>query len=276
MDWNEKSRPWINAEAEIEAVHSPVAKQLLKRAALRRGHKVLDIGCGSGGTVLSIADLVGPDGGVTGIDIAPPMIARASERTATITQVTLVAENAQSFAFAPATFDMAISMFGMMFYTDPGAAFSNILQAIRPSGRLLFASWAGGKDNPWFAYPRMAAELHIGDLPPPVAHAPGPLAFADGNRVLKLMSDAGWEDTAVDPVDLHLTPSGPPDAIAAMLFQLGPTSDMINATAADDHKRNSMTAAVQAEIAASLAAHDGPSGVRVPAKVNFFSARRPG
>lgn len=119
MDWIEKSRLWIGAEATIEAAHHPVALDLLVRAGLRRGLHVLDIGCGSGGTLMMVADQVGSDGAVSGIDIAPPMTARAANRAKSRPQVAVMTGDAQTHPFNPASHDVAISLFGVMFFADP-------------------------------------------------------------------------------------------------------------------------------------------------------------
>jgi SAM-dependent methyltransferase len=275
MDWSEKARLWVEAESEIEAIHSPVAVELLRRSAIRRGQTVFDIGCGSGGTVLTIADLVGPEGRVTGFDIAPPMISRAGERTAQLAQVSLLTADVEQHEFEHGVADLVFSMFGMMFYQNPAAAFANFQQATRPGGQMHFAAWAGGKDNPWFAYPRRAAEIHLGGLPQMPATAPGPLAFADTDRISNLLGDAGWQDVSVEAVDLYLTPRASPAEVAQMLIGIGPTSDLIAARTDDVSRHAELTEAVLAEIAASLASHVGPEGLRVPAKVNFFSARCP-
>ncbi len=274
MDWIEKSRPWVAHEAEIEAAHAPFATQLLKQAAFSDGDRVLDIGCGSGGTTLSIAQLVGTSGAVTGVDIAPPMVDRATERTIHLDHVRIVVADAETYAFTPAQHDAVFSLFGMMFFTDLAAAFANMLQTTRPAGKIHFAAWAAGKHNPWFTYPRLAAEKHLGTLPAQPPNAPGPLAFANTDRVLDMLTQAGWQDAHITPIDLPLTPLHTPAEIATLLFRLGPTANMIADRATTEHERLTLTNAVQADIATSLSTHASPAGIRVPARVNFFSANR--
>lgn len=77
---DERVSRWL-AEADArERQLSPVSDALFERAALRPGERVLDVGVGAGPTTAQAWEAVRPDGVVTGIDIAPPMIAAARQR----------------------------------------------------------------------------------------------------------------------------------------------------------------------------------------------------
>src|SRR4029453_9600952 len=86
-------------------------------------------------------EAVRPDGSVTGIDIAPPMIAAARERI-TASEIEWIVGDAASYDFSPRTYDAVISRFGVMFFTDPVAAFRNLWEATRPDGRLIATVWS--------------------------------------------------------------------------------------------------------------------------------------
>ena len=76
--------------------------------------------------------------------------------------------DAQVHRFDPAGFDVAISRFGTMFFSDPAAAFANIAAALRPAARLVLLVWQRREDNQW----ALAIDAALGDaarLPQPGA-----------------------------------------------------------------------------------------------------------
>jgi hypothetical protein len=87
-----------------------------------------------------------------------------------------------------------------MFFLDPVAAFKNLRVALKPgAGRLAFVCWRKLPDNPWMATPLKAAMQHLPPQPPPDPLAPGPFAFADAERVTRILTEAGFTDVAVSP-----------------------------------------------------------------------------
>jgi ubiquinone/menaquinone biosynthesis C-methylase UbiE len=115
-----------------------VTDVLLKVAAPQAGEAVLDVGCGTGATLLRVAAAVGETGRALGCDISSSMLDLARQRIAAagVRNVMLVQADAQSHDFAEDTFDLLISRFGVMFFADPTAAFANLRRPMRRGGRL--------------------------------------------------------------------------------------------------------------------------------------------
>src|SRR5260370_19940196 len=91
--WNEVAGPrWVGLGGAQEARNVEVAAKLLEAAAAAPGERVLDVGCGTGATLLPFAGAVGPQGHATGVDISKPMLDRARERVAeqALTNITLL------------------------------------------------------------------------------------------------------------------------------------------------------------------------------------------
>src|SRR4029079_10687159 len=63
--------------------------------------------------------------------------------------VSFVVGDAQTYPFRSGEFDVVISRFGTMFFTDPSAAFRNIASATRPRGRLVMMVWQAHDRNEW-------------------------------------------------------------------------------------------------------------------------------
>ena len=92
-------------------------------------------------TTVAFAQKVGPTGHVLGIDISAPMLARARQVAPAGMPVDFVLADATVYPFDPASFDLMVSRFGVMFFAEPALSFANMRGALRPSGRL--ASPAG-------------------------------------------------------------------------------------------------------------------------------------
>ena len=78
-----------------------------------------------------------------GVDVSAAMVARAagSAREAGLANVRFENADAQTHRFPAAEFDLLYSRFGVMFFADPTAAFTNLRAALRPGGRLAFICW---------------------------------------------------------------------------------------------------------------------------------------
>ncbi len=108
---------------------------------LRLGERVLDLGCGAGTDSLVAAQMVGPKGSVTGIDMTPEMLtkARASAEQLGAEHVEFMEAEAERLPFADATFDVVISNGVIDLIPDKDAVFSEIYRVLRPGGRIQIA-----------------------------------------------------------------------------------------------------------------------------------------
>ena len=140
--WNEdRAACWLaNADARERQLQT-VSDALFERASLQPGERVLDVGVGSGPTTGQAWEAVRPDGSVTGIDIAAPMINAARQRVAA-PEIEWIVGDAAAYDFPPKAYDAVISRFGVMFFADPLAAFRNLCEATRPGGRLIMTVWS--------------------------------------------------------------------------------------------------------------------------------------
>ena len=88
-----------------------------------------------------------------------------------------------------------------MFFEDPDAAFANLARALRPGGRLVFVCWPDPMKSEWVAVALGVAVAQVG-RPPDLGSpgAPGPLAFADGDRLTRLLEGAGFRGVSLEAV----------------------------------------------------------------------------
>ncbi|WP_116451436.1 class I SAM-dependent methyltransferase [Blastococcus litoris] len=254
--WNgDDAQDWVSNADRYEAASARYDPWLLDAAAIGATDRVLDVGCGAGVSTRAAARLA-VDGHATGLDLSAPLLAEARRRTAAagLRNVDFFQGDAQVHPFEPAGRDVAISRFGVMFFADPVAAFTNIASALRPGGRLAAVVWQEFARNEWL---RLLVEtLATGrDLPRPAPGAPGPFGLADPDAVRRILTAAGFSD--VDLADVRepvLLGSGPDDAYA-YVSSLGPVRALVRGLAEDAR------AGVLAELRVRLSERAGPDGV---------------
>jgi SAM-dependent methyltransferase len=241
----------------------------MDRRAIGAGERVLDVGCGCGETSLALARRVGATGSVLGVDISTVMLERARARAAGVANVRFLAADAQTHGFAPASFDVVFSRFGVMFFKDPRAAFSNLAQALAPGGRLGFHCWKSLAENPWMTVPLFAALQHVPPPTPPPPDAPGPFAFADAERVRGILADAGLAEIDFESRnDTMGVGAGSLDEAADFALQMGPASIAIREATPET------VAKVRASVREALAPYQTPEGVRLATSSWVVTARK--
>jgi ubiquinone/menaquinone biosynthesis C-methylase UbiE len=177
---------------------------LIDRARAKAGERIVDVGCGCGATSIALAQTVGPTGHVLGIDISAPMLARARQLAPPGARLDFVLADATVYPFEPASFDLLVSRFGVMFFAAPALSFANLRKALPPSGRLTFACWREPRDNPWLMMPLQAVYKHAPKLPQLGPEDPGPFSFASEARVNRILSEAGFSAIAMERCNLSL------------------------------------------------------------------------
>ena len=270
--WNSAvAQTWVRLQTRLDQLFHPLTQVALESAAPQPGERAIDVGCGCGATVLELARRVGPGGRVLGIDISEPMLDLARRRAAEAghTQATLVRADMSTYAFAPHECDLAFSRFGVMFFADPVAAFANLRGALKPSGRLVFVCFRSLSENAWVREPLSAVKDLLPPSPPPGPEEPGQFAFADPDRVRRILGEAGFHDisfTRHDPV-MQLAGPGGAEQAAELSSQIGPIARaLIGAPEA-------LRTAVRDALAAAFRQHDGPDGIAL-AGANWIVAAK--
>lgn len=249
-------------DAELYRYHERLRSALDIGAADR----VLDIGCGAGQTTREAARAA-VSGSALGVDISAPMLARARRlsREEGLNNLTFVQGNAQDHRFPQEHFDIGISRFGTMFFTDPLAAFTNIARALRPGARLVQLVWQGSDLQEWDA---VIGEVFTHHAHPPPAPGTDPCSLAGPTTVNGILTAAGF--TGIDITDVHEPVCYGPDTASALdaLLTLKTTKELLAPLDA------AQTEHARAQLRAAIAAHETSTGVYFDSRAWIITARR--
>jgi Methylase involved in ubiquinone/menaquinone biosynthesis len=275
--WNgEEGAAWARRRPVIEDAYDvELARRLLVAARVGGRDRVLDIGCGTGGTT-RLAARHAPEGHVTGVDLSGPMLDEARRATAEagLDNVVFEQADAQAHPFPAGGFDAAISRNGVMFFDDPVAAFANIRRALRPGGRFAFVCPQRAEDSEWYVVP-VAALLGIPPHGPTVVDrypGPSPVMFSlsDPGHVTGLLTRAGFAEVSIDSVEIAQNFGRTPAEAADAFLASGPTRYLLE----QDGEQTRPEA--HARLTAALEPYAGPGGVLLPARYWLVSAANPG
>ena len=172
--WNAAAgESWAALSDRLDRLVGPLGEVAMDTLALAGAEHVVDVGCGCGQTAIELSRRIGEWGEVLGVDVSVPMLGVAKSRAARagLTNVRFLDSDAQTHPFDAGAAKAVFSRFGVMFFSDPVAAFANIRHALsieRPTG---FCVLAGDEREPGDdGVPLEAALPHfLAELPAPSA-----------------------------------------------------------------------------------------------------------
>lgn len=193
--WSEAARYWEKHRAVIERMFAPVAAALVQDADIGPGQAVLDVATGPGEPALSIAGIVGAEGRVVGVDVAPAMIDAANREAGRreLGNASFRVASADELPFEDASFDAVVSRFGVMFFPSPLECIRELLRVLKPGGKLAMAVWHHARNNPFHSVLSEIVERFV-ESPPRDADAPDAFRFAPLGKLLQVAREAGVAD----------------------------------------------------------------------------------
>ncbi len=203
--WNRLGGKWAALQERIDLAMNEITDAALAFACPAPGERMLDIGCGCGTTTLRLAMIAGRDGAAAGVDVSAPMLAVAEARAqAGLADVPFIEADASTYDFQP-NFDLVfLALRRDVLRRSRCRLRSNIRNALARTGRLAFVCWRAFPENLWAAAPYAAAKGPVAPPQPPAdPHAPGPFAFADGDRVRAILQQAGFRGIRIEKPRQH-------------------------------------------------------------------------
>jgi SAM-dependent methyltransferase len=231
--------------------------------------RVLDVGCGTGQSTREAARAA-VAGSALGVDLSEPLLEVARRRSDEegLRNVAFQQADAQVHRFPPARFDLCISRFGVMFFADPVAAFTNIGRALRPGARLVLLVWQHHDRNEWSTAILRAV---TGSAAAPGPPSGGQHAFSLGDPAVaeRLLTASGFAEIGF--ADVHEPVYYGPDSATAYEFVLGlrDTRELL-AELDTDESEDALR-----RLRATLAEHDTGNGVLFDSRAWIITARRP-
>lgn len=267
MDWRTQvGRSWAQNYALTDRSFAGLTQVLLERAAPLVGQAVLDVGCGAGELSLALARQ-NPGAQVLGVDISFDLIEVAKGRGAELGNVRFIEADAGNWHDPAFAADLVVSRHGVMFFTDPPAAFANIRAGAASGARLLFSCFRTPGENAWATG---LAEL-LGLPPSPNPRAPGPFAFAENGYVEGILAAAGWQDIAFEAVDFAYvcgTGEDPVEDALGLFRRIGPAAPYLRSLEGDARD------AAEARIREWLERHRSGNLIAMAAAAWLVSARK--
>lgn len=274
--WQDASgQKWARQQDRTDAQLGPLGLPAIDALNLRAGERVLDVGCGAGQTLLQLAERVGADGWVTGFDVSGPLVEQARQRIARSNheRIDVVLGDAETMRLKSPPYDALFSRFGVMFFQDPVAAFTNLAGSLRPGGRVAFLCWQSFQKNPWAIEPLQAVRSLAPDQAVPEMlspEKPGPFHFADPDLVRGYLTKAGLQDIAIVPHEARMSIGGARtvDEAADFAMEIGAAARFISELPAE---RRAQARPLLARVFESALS---PDGVRMMARTFVVTARR--
>ena len=222
----ERSRAtWTSGDfGRIAAGYVRGAGEFIARLELGAGERVLDVACGTGNLAIPAART---GASVTGIDIAPNLVAQAKARAeAESLAITFDVGNAEQLPYESGSFDASVTMFGAMFAARPDRAAAELLRVTRSGGRIAMANWTPT------GFIGQMLKATVAYAPPP-AGAVSPLLWGTEDAVRERLG-AGLESlTLTRRVITFEYPFSPDRVVTEFRLWYGPT---LRAFASLDHQ----------------------------------------
>lgn len=227
-DWaGERGDKWLAHIAGMEAMLEPVDAPLIAELALDTPVRVADIGCGGGRTSVKLLEAAPPGSSVLGFDISPALIETAQSRFRSREPAPGFTVMDVAGRIPDGRFDRLASRFGVMFFGDPSAAFTRLVDWLVPGGRFAFAVWAEKEQNPWMLEIKRVIEQFV-DVPRVDPDGPGPFRYADFEKFAALLRHSGFEQIRSNDWRGKLPIGGNLSPLEAAKFAISSFSSFVN------------------------------------------------
>ena len=223
--WNGRlGKGFLYAGDYIDRLVSPFTQKVIEAVKPKPDDRILDVGCGGGSTTLLLAE-AGAD--IRGIDISKKMISSAKNRSKNFSNISFETGDAADISLIP-VYSKIFSRFGVMFFSNPVGAFSNLRKGLRPGGSITFVCWQAMEKNQWINF---AAETLLPfqpkSLPKPDPRSPGGFAFGERAYIEEILRESGYANIRVNPLETEFNLGKSVEEIMIFNENVGPLSGLL-------------------------------------------------
>lgn len=201
--WDKAAEAWHRWGPLLSKWLGPATNQMLDKAGVRQGSRVLDVAAGAGEQTMSIAKRVGSGGAVLATDISARILGfveqSAEEQGHRHVRIRELDGEGLDALEADA-FDAVISRVGLIYFPDQQRALRGMYRALKPGGKMAAMVYSTAEMNPFFSIPVSIIRRRAA-LPPPLPGQPGPFSLGAAGVLEKSFSEAGFTDVETIRVD---------------------------------------------------------------------------
>jgi ubiquinone/menaquinone biosynthesis C-methylase UbiE len=198
-NWDAAAPGWMTWSDFNDRADRHISRRLVELSGVRAGGRVLDVAAGYGEPSLTAARVAGPDGRVVATDISADMLEFARQRAAGagLDNLDFVRSEASGLDFPEASFDAAVSRWGIIFEPDGEAAAERVRGFLKPGARFAISSWGEPDEVPFLSLPMRTMMKRFGVAPRPPG-TPGPLSRPTADALGGLLEGGGFSDLNVE------------------------------------------------------------------------------
>jgi SAM-dependent methyltransferase len=246
----------------VPAMMGEWAPKVMALANPQPGERVLDVACGTGALTRVVAQSIGQNGRVVGLDLSPEMLSEACKiklDPSSAAPIEWREGDVSAIPFENESFHIVFCNFGLMFFPDRVAALEEMHRVLKPEGRLALGVWGSISKCPGQMAMKQSWERHFTDE---AGLFDAQHSLGNPQIVLSLMQDAGFRNVSVQPV-MGVVRLPSPGHLARSYGAMAGIQ-------ADERTR----AQVIDEVSASLQSYVGTGGLEYPIEAILASARK--
>ena len=250
----------------IPAFSGAWAQDLVKRAALCSGDRILDVGCGTGIVSRYAFEALGKSGHITGVDVNEAVIEKAREICPpNIMPIEWKQGDVEALPFSDAKFDVVLCQQGLQYFPDKSRALTEINRVLIPGGRILFSVWRSLEYFPFYSALHKALEQYVSEEAASMLGSA--FTLGDPEHLRRLLDSAGFKKIDVSLIIKQMRYS-PVDDFLIGGFVASPFANDI--LALEESKRGRMFQMIQDSISNYIDDH----GLAAPMECFVVSAKK--
>src|SRR5215211_5498345 len=231
----------------VPAITGVWAADLVQRAALQPGERVLDVACGTGIVARLAAERVGAQGAVVGLDLNPAMLAVARALPQFAATITWTEASVLAMPFPDATFNVVVCQLGLQFFPDRPQALREMRRVLVPGGRMLLSVFGPLAHNPAPQALAEALERHLGPHTSAIKRAEHDLD--DPAELDRLVTGAGFTAVTIETTTQHIHFPSPREYVRIQ-FAATPLATLVKEMPSE--QQATLTDAVIADVSETL------------------------